>query len=99
MATQRIGLIMHGVTGRMGFNQHLVRSIKAIMDDGGVLLSKGDRLLLPDPIIVGRNASRVEALAREEGIARWSDELAACLANGNDTLCFDAGTTQMRSGC
>ncbi len=48
MATQRIGIIMHGVTGRMGYNQHLVRSVKAIMEDGGILLSNGDRLL-PDP--------------------------------------------------
>lgn len=96
MATQRIGIIMHGVTGRMGYNQHLVRSIKAIMADGGVQLSNGDRLM-PDPIIVGRNAAKVQALAKSEGIARWSDDLDACLANPDDTLFFDAGTTQMRS--
>ncbi len=57
MATQRIGIIMHGVTGRMGYNQHLVRSVKAIMEDGGILLSNGDSLL-PDPILVGRNAKK-----------------------------------------
>lgn len=96
MATRRLGLIMHGVTGRMGFNQHLVRSIKAIIDDGGVVLANGDRLL-PDPIIVGRNAAKVEALAKSQGIARWSADLDACLADENDTLFFDAGTTQMRA--
>ena len=96
MATQRIGIIMHGVTGRMGYNQHLVRSVKAIMEDGGILLSNGDRLL-PDPILVGRNAKKVEALALEQGIARWSDDIAACLANKDDTVFFDAGTTQMRA--
>ena len=96
MATQRIGIIMHGVTGRMGYNQHLVRSVKAIMEDGGILLSNGDRLL-PDPILVGRNAKKVEALALEQGIARWSDNIAECLANKDDTVFFDAGTTQMRA--
>ena len=96
MATQRIGIIMHGVTGRMGYNQHLVRSVKAIMEDGGISLSNGDRLL-PDPILVGRNAKKVEALALEQGIARWSDDIAACLANKDDTVFFDAGTTQMRA--
>jgi len=96
MATQRIGIIMHGVTGRMGYNQHLVRSVKAIMEDGGISLSNGDRLL-PDPILVGRNAKKVEALALEHGIARWSDDIAACLANKDDTVFFDAGTTQMRA--
>ncbi len=96
MATQRIGIIMHGVTGRMGYNQHLVRSIQAIIQDGGLFLSNGDRLL-PDPILVGRNGKKMEALAKEQGIARWSDSIEKCLANTEDTLFFDAGTTQMRS--
>ncbi|MEK9764276.1 MAG: Gfo/Idh/MocA family oxidoreductase [Deltaproteobacteria bacterium] len=96
MATQRIGIIMHGVTGRMGYNQHLVRSIQAIIQDGGLLLSNGDRLL-PDPILVGRNGKKMEALAKEQGIARWSDSIEQCLANTEDALFFDAGTTQMRS--
>ena len=96
MATQRIGIIMHGVTGRMGYNQHLIRSIQSIIQDGGLLLSNGDRLL-PDPILVGRNIKKMEALAKEQGIARWSDSIVQCLANTKDTLFFDAGTTQMRS--
>ena len=96
MATQRIGIIMHGVTGRMGYNQHLIRSIQAIIQDGGLLLSNGDRLL-PDPILVGRNGRKMEVLAKEQGIARWSDSIEQCLSNTEDTLFFDAGTTQMRS--
>ena len=96
MATQRIGIIMHGVTGRMGYNQHLIRSIQAIIQDGGLVLSNGDRLL-PDPILVGRNEKKMEALAKEQGIARWSDSIEQCLANTEDMLFFDAGTTQMRS--
>src|SRR5262249_25503052 len=52
LGTNRLGIIMHGVTGRMGYNQHLVRSILAIRDQGGVLLANGDRVM-PDPILVG----------------------------------------------
>ncbi|MCC5968861.1 MAG: Gfo/Idh/MocA family oxidoreductase [Pararhodobacter sp.] len=97
MAEQRLGLIMHGITGRMGYNQHLVRSILAIREQGGVALKNGDRLM-PDPILVGRNGDKVRALAEKHGIARWSDDLAGALANPDDTLFFDAGTTQMRAG-
>jgi predicted dehydrogenase len=95
MATQRLGIIMHGVTGRMGMNQHLIRSIVAIRNQGGVTLSNGDKVM-PDPILIGRNAEKIEALARAHGIARWSTELDAALANPEDTVFFDAGTTQMR---
>ena len=92
----RIGIIMHGVTGRMGYNQHLVRSILAIRDQGGVELADGRRLQV-DPIIVGRNAEKMEALAKQHGIARWGTDLDAALANPDDTIFFDAGTTLMRA--
>jgi predicted dehydrogenase len=95
MATRNIGIIMHGVTGRMGMNQHLIRSICAIRAEGGVLLSNGERVM-PDPILIGRNAEKIEALAREHGIARWGTNLDAALASKSDTVFFDAGTTQMR---
>jgi predicted dehydrogenase len=95
MATQNLGIIMHGVTGRMGMNQHLIRSIVAIRNEGGVLLSDGTRIM-PEPILVGRNAEKIEALARQYGIARWSTDLDAALANPDDTVFFDAGSTQMR---
>ena len=62
MTTQRLGVIMNGVTGRMGLNQHLVRSIIAIRESGGVVLGNGDRMM-PDPILVGRDADKVEGLA------------------------------------
>ena len=97
MSVQRLGIIMHGVTGRMGMNQHLIRSIVAIRADGGLLLKNGDRLM-PDPVIVGRNREKLEALARAHGITRVSTDLDACLANPEDTLFFDAATTQMRAG-
>ena len=86
---------MHGVTGRMGMNQHLIRSICAIRAQGGVQLSNGDRVM-PDPILIGRNADKIEALAKEHHIARWGTDLTAALANPEDTVFFDAGTTQMR---
>ena len=95
MATRRLGLIMHGVTGRMGMNQHLIRSIVAIRAQGGVTLANGDRVL-PDPILIGRNAEKIEALARAHGIERFGTNLDAALANKEDTVFFDAGTTQMR---
>jgi predicted dehydrogenase len=95
MPTQRIGIIMHGVTGRMGMNQHLIRSIVAIRNQGGVTLSNGDKVM-PDPILIGRNAEKIEALARSQGITRWGTDLDAALANPDDTVFFDAGTTQMR---
>jgi predicted dehydrogenase len=95
MPTQRLGIIMHGVTGRMGMNQHLVRSIVAIRREGGVVLANGDRVM-PDPVLIGRNAEKVEALARAHDIPRWSTDLDAALADRNDTVFFDAGTTQMR---
>jgi len=95
MAAQRLGIIMHGVTGRMGMNQHLIRSIAAIRAQGGVVLSNGNRVI-PDPILIGRNAEKIEALAKAHNISRWGTDLELALANKDDTVFFDAGTTQMR---
>ncbi|MCZ8251748.1 MAG: Gfo/Idh/MocA family oxidoreductase [Hylemonella sp.] len=95
MPTQRLGIIMHGVTGRMGMNQHLIRSIVAIRAQGGVTLSNGDKVM-PDPILIGRNAEKMEALAKAHNIPRWGTDLDQALANQDDTVFFDAGTTQMR---
>jgi predicted dehydrogenase len=96
MGTRPIGIIMNGVTGRMGLNQHLVRSIVAIRRQGGVILPDGDRLM-PDPILVGRDADRLRALAETHGIARHSTDLGACLANPDDTIYFDATLTKLRA--
>jgi predicted dehydrogenase len=78
MSERRIGIIMNGVTGRMGLNQHLVRSILAIRGQGGVALADGSRLI-PDPILVGRNAAKLEQIARDHGVARWTTDLSAAL--------------------
>ena len=95
MAQQRIGIIMNGVTGRMGMNQHLIRSIVAIRAQGGVTLTSGERVM-PDPILIGRNESKIAELAKKYGIERWSTDLDRALANPDDTIFFDAATTQMR---
>lgn len=96
MAERQFGIIMHGVTGRMGMNQHLIRSILAIREQGGLLLANGDRLV-PDPLIVGRNPDKMERLAKAHGIARWSSDLDEALADQSCPIFFDAGTTQMRT--
>jgi predicted dehydrogenase len=96
MTQHRLGIIMNGVTGRMGTNQHLVRSIVAIRAQGGVALRNGDRAM-PDPILVGRNEERLAQLAKTHGIARWTTKLDLALKNPEDTLFFDAATTKLRA--
>jgi predicted dehydrogenase len=95
MAERRLGVIMHGVTGRMGTNQHLLRSILALRAEGGVRLRNGDRIV-PDPILVGRNEEKVRHLAEAHGLERWSTDLEAALGNREDEVFFDAGTTRLR---
>ncbi|MBL6597674.1 MAG: Gfo/Idh/MocA family oxidoreductase [Alphaproteobacteria bacterium] len=97
MAEQRLGIIMNGVTGRMGTNQHLVRSILAIRAEGGLRLKNGDRVM-PDPILVGRNAEKLQKLASDHGLSRWTMDLDAALANPDDTVFFDAASTGLRAG-
>jgi predicted dehydrogenase len=95
MSERRIGIIMHGVTGRMGMNQHLIRSILEIRKQGGVALKDGTRLM-PDPLLVGRNGAKIEELARKHGVHRWTTDLDAALASKGDTVFFDAASTQLR---
>ena len=96
MTDLRVGIIMNGVTGRMGTNQHLVRSINAIRAQGGVALADGRRVM-PDPILVGRNAAKLEALARAHGVTRWSTDLAAALADPDNAVYFDSASTGLRA--
>jgi len=87
---------MNGFTGPVGLNQHLVRSIVAVRQRGGVALPNGDRVV-PDPIPVGCVADKVSALARQYGIERSAANLAAALKNPNDTMFFDAAMIQMHA--
>lgn len=96
MAVRNIGIIMNGVTGRMGTNQHLIRSILAIRNQGGVQLPNGDAIM-PDPILVGRQESKLQALAQAHGLTKWSTDLAACLADPYYEIYFDSQTTVRRA--
>src|SRR5512140_1657822 len=96
VTTHRVGIIMNGVTGRMGMNQHLMRSIVAIMRQGGVTVSEWERIM-PDPILVGRNPAKLESLATQAGNLRWTANLDEALANPNDSVYFDAQTTSLRA--
>ncbi|WP_089740163.1 Gfo/Idh/MocA family protein [Gracilibacillus ureilyticus] len=96
MAQHKIGIIMNGVTGRMGTNQHLIRSIKAIREQGGVML-KNDDTLMPDPILIGRNEKKLKALAETHGIERYSTDLEAALADDYNEIYFDSQTTVRRA--
>lgn len=87
---------MNGVTGRMGTNQHLIRSILAIRDQGGLDLGDGDTLL-PDPILLGRNEKKLRALAEAHGLKRWNTDLAECLADPRNDIYFDAQATPRRA--
>jgi len=66
---REIGIIMNGVTGRMGTNQHLVRSVLALREDGGVELPGGERVL-PDPLLVGRSERKLRALGEAHDVDR-----------------------------
>ena len=96
MKRHRVGIVMNGITGRMGKNQHLVRSILAIREQGGVRIAD-DEVIWPDPILVGRDERRVRAVAEAHGVERWSTDLEACLADPEDEVYFDAQTTPQRA--
>lgn len=95
MKVHTLGIIMNGVTGRMGTNQHLIRSIKAIIDQGGVKLSDSE-IIMPDPVLVGRSAEKLQALAARTGVKRISTNLDAELANPANQIYFDATLTGQR---
>jgi predicted dehydrogenase len=95
MASKRLGIVMNGVTGRMGTNQHLIRSILQIRKEGGVALKNRDHVV-PDPILVGRNEAKLAALANAYNIPRFTTDLDAALADEKDSIFFDAATTNMR---
>ncbi|WAL63630.1 Gfo/Idh/MocA family oxidoreductase [Amycolatopsis cynarae] len=93
--TKRLGIAMNGVTGRMGYRQHLVRSVLAIREQGGVTLSDGSRVEL-EPVLVGRSEAKLAEIARRHGIERISTDLAATLADPGVDVYFDAQLTRVR---
>jgi predicted dehydrogenase len=97
MSTRTVGVVLNGVTGRMGYNQHLVRSILAINAEGGVALSGGDRVVL-EPMLVGRSEAKLRELCERHNVERWSTDLAKALAEEDNRIYFDAQVTQARVG-
>lgn len=95
MSDTHIGIVMNGVTGRMGTNQHLVRSILAIREQGGVRGPRG--AIIPEPILVGRDEGKLERLAAAHGLARYTTDLDEALAADDARIYFDALSTSLRA--
>jgi predicted dehydrogenase len=95
MAEQRIGIVMNGVTGRMGKNQHLIRSVLAIREQGGIQVSP-ELTLVPDPILAGRNQHKLDALAKEVGVSRTTTDLPGAITSDDCDIFFDASATNFR---
>ena len=91
----RVGIIMNGVTGRMGTNQHLLRSIIPIRDQGGIKLAE-DEVILPEPVLVGRNPVKLSRLCEQSGIQKWTTDVGAALSDPHNLIYFDAQTTDQR---
>lgn len=95
MNVHPVGIIMNGVTGRMGLNQHLRRSVYAIMQQGGVPLDDAESIM-PRPLLVGRNAAKLQAISAECGGLPYTTDLDGALADSNYSIYFDAQTTDRR---
>jgi len=93
--THPIGIIMNGVTGRMGTNQHLIRSILAIRNQGGVDVGDG-QVIMPEPVLLGRNPAKLETLSKEHGDLPYSTDMDALLEEDRYEVYFDAQTTIRR---
>ena len=96
MAVRTVKVIMNGVTGRIGYRQHLVRSILTIRDEGGVVV--GDDRIQVQPVLVGRNADKLAKLAELHGVSEWTTDLDAALADPESQVYFDAQVTSERTG-
>ena len=96
MKTHRLGIIMNGVTGRMGKNQHLLRSIVEIMKQGGVQVSDNETIM-PDPVLVGRNEAKLKALSELSGVEKFTTDLGSVIKDPSYEIYFDAQTTGRRA--
>jgi len=95
MSRRSVGIVINGVTGRMGYRQHLVRSLLAIRELGGLALPDGTRIW-PEPILVGRNETKLREIAERHGLTEWSTDLAAALARSDVDIYFDSQVTAQR---
>jgi predicted dehydrogenase len=95
MERKVIHVALNGVTGRMGYRQHLVRSLLSIREQGGIPLDDGTALY-PEPILVGRSADRLRAIAERHGLGRWTTSLEEVLADPDVDVYFDTQVTSAR---
>jgi len=96
MKVHNVGIIMNGVTGRMGTNQHLLRSIAKIINQGGVKIND-DEVIMPDPVLVGRNTTKLEELCRLSGVQKMTTNLDEALSDPYNIIYFDSQTTGRRA--
>ncbi|WP_166845281.1 Gfo/Idh/MocA family protein [Isoptericola sp. BMS4] len=96
MTTSRtLRIAMNGVTGRMGYRQHLVRSILPIREAGGVELPDGTRVQV-EPVLVGRNEEKLRELAKQHDVAEYTTDLDGVVTDPGTDIVFDAAMTNLR---
>jgi predicted dehydrogenase len=98
MKQHKIGIIMNGVTGRMGTNQHLMRSIVEIIREGGVPINQ-EEVIIPDPVLVGRNMAKLEKLRQMSGIQKITTNLDEVMNDPDYQIYFDQKGTCCKTGC
>lgn len=96
MKNHKTGIILNGVTGRMGTNQHLMRSIVEIIKQGGVKINEQETIM-PDPVLVGRNQAKLEKLSKLSGVKKFTTDLDSVLSDPQYQIYFDAQTTGRRA--
>ncbi|WP_435531410.1 Gfo/Idh/MocA family protein [Ruania halotolerans] len=96
MSTRTLRIAMNGITGRMGYRQHLLRSILPIRDQGGVLLPDGTKVQV-EPILVGRRENALAEIAAEHNIAEWTTDLDGIINDPATDIVFDASMTSLRA--
>jgi len=96
VTTRTLRIAMNGITGRMGYRQHLVRSILPIREQGGITLADGTRVQV-EPVLVGRNADKVREIAARHGVELWSTDLDAVVDDPATDVVFDASMTSLRA--
>ena len=96
MKVHTVGIIMNGVTGRMGTNQHLLRSVAKIISEGGVKINSGE-VIMPDPVLVGRNTNKLAELCRLSGVQKMTTNVDEALADPHNIIYFDSQTTGRRA--
>ncbi|SFT33982.1 Predicted dehydrogenase [Actinopolyspora lacussalsi subsp. righensis] len=95
MSRKTLRIALNGVTGRMGYRQHLLRSILELRDQGGIEVADGERVML-EPVLVGRNSAKLAEMAQQHSIDEWSTELDTVLSDDSVDIYFDSQITSAR---